>query len=120
MTVHVGSQWRLGDIKLSLWERIRGRAYVWHPPRQFCNERDCQNGTGRTSGKCDLCNERLRLWEGGHTRQYRPLWPEHLRDDAPTQTCSRCGRKTWSRELFGAEDRMAQPDGRPCGGRFTA
>jgi hypothetical protein len=45
-------------------------------------------------------------------------WPAHLRDDAPSQKCNRCGRCTWSVEDFGTEDRMTQPDGNPCGGRF--
>lgn len=45
-------------------------------------------------------------------------WPAHLRDDAPSQRCRRCGRFTWSAEEFDAEDRMTQPDGYPCGGRF--
>jgi hypothetical protein len=47
-------------------------------------------------------------------------WPAHLRDNAPTQRCNRCGRKTVAEELFGTEDRMPQPDGNPCGGRFVA
>jgi hypothetical protein len=45
-------------------------------------------------------------------------WPEHLRDDAPFAICGRCGRKTWSLAERGAEDRMTQPDGFPCGGMF--
>lgn len=45
-------------------------------------------------------------------------WPAHLRDDAPSQQCGRCGRSTWAVEQFGQEDRMPQPDGYPCGGRF--
>lgn len=47
-------------------------------------------------------------------------WPAHLRDDAPTARCGRCGRETVDAELFGQEDRMPQPDSYPCGGRFTA
>lgn len=45
-------------------------------------------------------------------------WPAHLRDDAPSQQCGRCGRYTWSPSEFGTECRMPQPDGYPCGGRF--
>lgn len=45
-------------------------------------------------------------------------WPEHLRSDAPSQVCGRCGRSTWSKSEFGAECRMTQPDGYPCGGSF--
>ena len=44
--------------------------------------------------------------------------PVHLLDDAPSSTCGRCGRVTWSTADFGTEDRMTQPDGYPCGGRF--
>lgn len=47
-------------------------------------------------------------------------WPAHLRDDAPTQRCGRCGRQTVDTAQFGTEDRMTQPDGYPCGGRFEA
>ena len=32
--------------------------------------------------------------------------------------CDRCGRKTWTPERVNTEDRMTQPDGNPCGGRF--
>lgn len=45
-------------------------------------------------------------------------WPAHLRDDAPAQRCNRCGRETVATSEFGREDRMTQPDGNPCGGRF--
>jgi hypothetical protein len=45
--------------------------------------------------------------------------PPHLRDDAPEASCGRCGRKTWDPDQFGQEDRMTQPDGSPCGGRFS-
>lgn len=45
--------------------------------------------------------------------------PPHLRDDAPLGICNRCGRQTVAEELFGQEDRMPQPDGNPCGGRFS-
>lgn len=38
--------------------------------------------------------------------------------DDQFEVCDRCGRKTWDVEAFGAEDRMPQPDGNPCGGRF--
>lgn len=48
------------------------------------------------------------------------LWPAHLRDDAPVRRCSRCGRQTVDAAEFGTEDRMTQPDGFPCGGRFAA
>jgi hypothetical protein len=47
-------------------------------------------------------------------------WPAHLRDDAPSQQCGRCGRYTWSASEFDTECRMPQPDGYPCGGRFEA
>lgn len=46
-------------------------------------------------------------------------WPPHLRDDAPAGVCGRCGRETVAVDLFGQEDRMTQPDGYPCGGRFS-
>ncbi len=39
-------------------------------------------------------------------------------DAPPLATCGRCGRKTWSTEDVGHEDRMTQPDGYPCGGQF--
>lgn len=42
----------------------------------------------------------------------------HLADDAPCQRCGRCGRYTWAVSEFDGEDRMTQPDGSPCGGRF--
>lgn len=46
--------------------------------------------------------------------------PYHLRlDAAPLAVCNRCGRKTWADELVGTEDRMTQPDGSPCGGKFV-
>jgi len=45
-------------------------------------------------------------------------WPAHLRDDAPFAVCGRCGRKTVDETQFGQEDRMPQPDGYLCGGRF--
>ena len=45
--------------------------------------------------------------------------PSYLLDDAPFAVCGRCGRHTWSEEEFGREDRMTQPDGYPCGGRFS-
>jgi hypothetical protein len=48
------------------------------------------------------------------------LWPAHLRDDAPTLRCGRCGRQTVDMAAAGTEDRMTQPDGYPCGGRFEA
>jgi hypothetical protein len=47
--------------------------------------------------------------------------PYHLRLDAPPLgQCNRCHRKTWSPDELGAEDRMTQPDGNPCGGRVVA
>jgi hypothetical protein len=52
--------------------------------------------------------------------------PPHLRDDAPCQTCDRCGRKTWDVQEFGGECRMPQKYTvemgwhQPCGGRFQA
>lgn len=45
--------------------------------------------------------------------------PPHLRDDAPVGICNRCGRETVDVDQFGREDRMTQPDGNPCGGRFS-
>lgn len=45
-------------------------------------------------------------------------WPAHLRDDAPSQRCSRCGRCTWSIEEFGKACRMPQLNGMTCGGRL--
>jgi hypothetical protein len=47
--------------------------------------------------------------------------PYHLRPDVPPLgRCNRCQRKTWSAKEIGREDRMAQPDGNPCGGRIVA
>lgn len=48
------------------------------------------------------------------------MWPAHLRDNAPSQKCGRCGRTTYSPSDFDAECRMTQPDGFPCGGRFES
>lgn len=45
--------------------------------------------------------------------------PPHLRLDAPEAVCLRCKRHTWAAAEFGKECRMTQPDGFPCGGRFT-
>jgi len=47
-----------------------------------------------------------------------PASLRHLHKDAPSVACGRCGRHTWSPSEFGQEDRMTQPDGFPCGGRF--
>ena len=44
--------------------------------------------------------------------------PPHLRSDALVARCGRCGRESVAEESFGQEDRMTQPDGFPCGGRF--
>jgi hypothetical protein len=44
--------------------------------------------------------------------------PEHLRDDAPYQVCSGCGRKTWSKSEFGQICSMPQPDNIICLGMF--
>lgn len=38
---------------------------------------------------------------------------------APLAECGRCHRKTWTPSEVGQEDRLPQPDGYPCGGRFT-
>lgn len=47
--------------------------------------------------------------------------PYHLRPDAPPLAeCNRCHRETWAPDMDGTEDRMTQPDGNPCGGRFVA
>lgn len=47
--------------------------------------------------------------------------PNHLRFDGTEvkAQCLRCKRWTWAEEEFGQECRMTQPDGFPCGGRFT-
>jgi hypothetical protein len=45
-------------------------------------------------------------------------WPEHLRDDAPSQQCDGCGRRTWDTAAFGDRCFMPQPGGPPCGGTF--
>lgn len=34
-------------------------------------------------------------WSGDQS-----AWPAHLRDDAPSQRCNRCGRYTWSTSEF--------------------
>lgn len=34
--------------------------------------------------------------------------------------CNRCQRSTVAASEVGAEDRMTQPDGGPCGGTFVA
>lgn len=61
-----------------------------------------------------------RVYVGDGVFDDQSSWPAHLRDDAPFQRCGRCGRKTWHIDGFGTEDRMIQPDGYPCGGRFAA
>lgn len=38
----------------------------------------------------------------------------------PVAKCGRCQRSTWTASEVGQEDRMTQPDGYPCGGRFVA
>lgn len=43
----------------------------------------------------------------------------HLRENAECQQCDRCGRKTWSSELFGVACKMRQPDGSRCTGQFV-
>ena len=40
-------------------------------------------------------------------------------DGPPLARCSRCGRSTWSLSEIDTEDRMTQPDGGPCGGKFV-
>lgn len=46
--------------------------------------------------------------------------PYHLRPDAkPLARCNRCERESWDSASLGTEDRMPQPDGNPCGGRFV-
>jgi hypothetical protein len=45
-------------------------------------------------------------------------WPAHLRDDAPSQTCSVCSRKTWDPEQFNRRCGMLQPNGDHCSGMF--
>lgn len=54
-----------------------------------------------------------------HYDDDQSAWPAHLRDDAPTAVCGRCHRETVAVGNFGQEDRMIQPDGCPCGGRFN-
>lgn len=44
-------------------------------------------------------------------------WPDL---DKPVGECGRCHRKTWFPDEVGKEDRMTQPDGYPCGGRFES
>lgn len=48
-----------------------------------------------------------------------PINPDWL-EAPPLGVCRRCGRKTWAESELGAEDRMTQPDGDPCGGRIEA
>lgn len=46
-------------------------------------------------------------------------WPEWLRDDAPYQKCSYCGRKTWDTDAFNQTCGMTLPHHRgPCAGKF--
>lgn len=40
-------------------------------------------------------------------------------EQPPVAVCGRCGRKTYDSDQIGVEDRMTQPDGYPCGGRFV-
>lgn len=52
---------------------------------------------------------------------YVELSGEALRrylDEPPAAVCNRCGRNTWDAIAVDTEDRMTQPDGNPCGGRF--
>lgn len=51
-------------------------------------------------------------------REDQSSWPAHLRDDAPSQRCSGCGRKTWAVGQFGMQCLMTQPDGSECSGAF--
>lgn len=46
--------------------------------------------------------------------------PPHLRDDAPPQTCDKCGRRTYAHLLESGPNQcgMPQPDGSVCDGRF--
>ncbi len=72
-----------------------------------------QQGYGEITGEVPVA----------HTQDYeidQASWPAHLRDDAPSQRCSSCGRNTWAVEEFGNECRMTQPSGQACGGRFGA
>jgi hypothetical protein len=45
-------------------------------------------------------------------------WPPHLRDDAPRQQCSGCGRFTFATSEFGQNCLMPQPDDALCSGTF--
>ena len=49
---------------------------------------------------------------------YVELTGDDLPRDALVARCGRCGRESVAEESFGQEDRMPQPDGFPCGGRF--
>lgn len=44
-----------------------------------------------------------------------PIGAPYIVDSLAGQ-CNRCGRKSWSKDEVGAEDRLTQPDGNPCGG----
>jgi hypothetical protein len=48
-----------------------------------------------------------------------PRIPAHLRSNAPRQQCGRCHRWTVATSEFDQIDMMTQPDGGPCGGRFS-
>lgn len=44
--------------------------------------------------------------------------PAHLRDDAPRQKCSSCGRYTYAVDSFGGMCNMPQPSRENCPGVF--
>lgn len=52
----------------------------------------------------------------GHRHAFLHVNHDH---DYGYAICDRCGRKSWAVEAVGSEDRMTQPDGNPCGGRFV-
>lgn len=57
---------------------------------------------------------------GGHADDPVLVADPLARVETDALRCNRCGRYTWDLSQFGAEDRMTQPDGNPCGGLFGA
>lgn len=51
---------------------------------------------------------------------YNPFDLDAFLNQPPVARCNRCGRAAWNPEDVGQEDRMTQPDGNPCGGRFVS
>ena len=54
------------------------------------------------------------------TEHLGPGWVKPLVVPAAVGSCNRCSRKTWDRSELDTVDRMPQPGGAPCGGRFVA